>query len=108
MMPAIRLPPGLSSVLASVVRGAGETVEVRPAAGGSIVVRASVQSPISSTLTADAMQEGLLVYISPTDLAEKPQQFDKVVIRGEERTVHEAHSIEADGKPLMWQLLVLG
>jgi hypothetical protein len=104
----IKLPPGLAPVFASLVRGAGETVEVRPATGAPATVRASVQSPASAVLTNDAIQEGLLVYISPLDLAAIPQQFDKIIVRGQERTVQESHSIEADGKPLMWQMLVLG
>jgi hypothetical protein len=55
------------------------------------------------------MQEGFMVYIAPADLpGVTPQRFDRVMIRGEARTVEEAHSHVAAGENLMWVLLVRG
>jgi hypothetical protein len=64
--------------------------------------------PGQAGLVNDGYQEGFTVYVSKLDLATQPQRFDRVRIRGEERTIEESHGIEANGATLVWMLRVLG
>jgi hypothetical protein len=98
----------MANDLASVVQMFGETVLFMPMNGPSVSVRASVQSPLVDPLIGDALQEGFIVYVPPASLPQEPQQFDRLLIRGRERTIDAAHKIEADDRNLMWSLRVLG
>jgi hypothetical protein len=104
----ITLPPELASIIASLIRGAGEDVVLRYADGTALAVRASVQVPGQAPLFNDGYQEGFVVYLSPLDVVVPLQRFDRVEIRGDNRTVEECHGIDAGGKTLAWVLRVLG
>lgn len=102
------IPATFPGDIRRLIQAGGENVTVLPAGGGSTTVRASVQTPFQAGLTGDANQEGFVLFISPTDLSSMPEEFDKVVVRGLERSVVEAHAIVANGINAAWHVRVIG
>lgn len=94
--------------IASLIRTWGEEVQFRPITGMPKTVRASVQAPTPDMLIHDAQQDAFVVYIAAADMDQDPTQFDRLLIRGRERTIHAAHRTEIDGRNLAWTIQVLG
>lgn len=102
------LPTSYVSDIANVIRGGGEDVTYVPLTGASVALKASVQNPYDVGLIADASQEALVLFVSTLDLAEKPVEFDRFLVRGRTRTVNEAHGVAASNTTIAWQVLVSG
>jgi hypothetical protein len=94
--------------LAKMVREYGEDVVFLPIEGGSFPMRASVQLPVIDPLINDALQDGFVVFIPPESFPQEPKQFDRLFIRGRERTIDAAHKTEAGDRNLMWTMRVVG
>lgn len=104
------IPSGMAGTIAAFLQGAGDVVVFTAQAGGpSLTLTGSVQRPSETTFVQDASQEGFVVFLAGDAFgAITPQRFDRLAIRGEDRSIDEALPIEAGGMILAWQLRVLG
>jgi len=103
------LPSSFVGDIGGVIRGFGETVTYIPVSGApEATMKASVQTPTDIALVQDAAQEAFNVFVSIQDLPTVPEQFDRFLIRGRQRTVEEAHAVRASDTIIAWQIRVLG
>ena len=102
------VPSTFFSTIAATINLYGEELTYFPFDGGSsIVIKGSVQAPLEETLLGDQEQEGFFVFIAQDSLAQ-PQKFDRLLIRGRERTVEDFAETRISGVNACWVLRVVG
>lgn len=87
----------------------GEPIELTTAADKiTRYITASVQVPVADALVNDADLTGFLVYVRPSDVPVVPQKFDRVFLRGYNRSVEEVEIETLSGITLAYILRVRG
>jgi CRISPR/Cas system CMR subunit Cmr6 (Cas7 group RAMP superfamily) len=106
MIPGIPLTFG--SIIHEAIRAYGDEVIYRSQRAAGVTLRALVQQPADRTLLGDASQDGMVVYLSAVDVPTRPEQFDRIVIAGQERTIDSAEPEGANSQVYAWRCWVIG
>jgi hypothetical protein len=95
--------------IAAVIQKYGEPVELTLKADGIVrQLMASVQIPISGAIVNDFDLTGFLVYIRPQDVPTRPQKFDLIKVRGQNRSVEDVQEEVLSGEIMAYMLRVRG
>jgi hypothetical protein len=106
---SLSLPSSFPDDITRLIEGLGEPATFTPASGAApTALTVSVQSPMAVNLVGDAYQDLLLVYVSGKRLPTAPVKFDRITLRGSERTIHEAEAVMSGTTVLAWVLKVVG
>lgn len=90
------------------IRKYGEPVEIYPRVGQASFVSASVQRPQSDMLVNDVDEDSFVIYVSAADVSQPPLKFDRIRVRGDLRTIHEAQKEVYEGQNIVYVLRVRG
>jgi hypothetical protein len=103
----MKFPASFFTVISAHINFFGEDVTYFPFAGGSFTIKASVQAPAEEPLIGDGEQEGFFVFV-PREAISAPEKFDRLLIRGRERTVEDVSETKVINETVCWILRVVG